>query len=162
MISFEVKWTNKQKFLGVISGILTITDQNTYIQDENKKEYHIYYRILGKCEVTIQEGSTSFKSIEGEKGIPSILLELLGDQIKDSLRAYYSGFLMRDKIYGHVHTTNSEKTTDWAKRKVKEMEPYLKKILFKDKTRKEINSILENLFNEDAEKDATRSNRKKS
>jgi len=157
MIGFEIEWTNKQKFLGVLSGILTITDQNTYMND-NDKTYNIYHRVIGKCEVSIKEGSTSFTAIEGEPGIPSILIEFIGDQIKDAMRNYFAGFYMNDKIYGHVSTKEKEKTTEWAKRKMREMPRHLRRILFNKKSFKEINSMLEKLFDEERE-NASRSSR---
>jgi hypothetical protein len=157
MITFEIEWTNKQKFLGVLSGILTITDQNTYMNDTDKT-YNIYHRVIGKCEVSIKEGSTSFTAIEGEPGIPSILIEFIGGQIQDAMRNYFAGFYMNDKIYCHIDTREKEKTTDWAKRKMRDMPRYLRRVLFNKKSFKEINSMLEKLFDEGRE-NAAGSNR---
>lgn len=78
-----INWEIRSPFLQVLTGILTAEDVDC--------SYVTPPKLLFKCKVKLEQGSTGFSAITPEDGIPSNLFEKLRPVIDVMVHSYFRG-----------------------------------------------------------------------
>jgi len=92
MVRILIEWKVKSPFLQVLTGILTAEDIDC--------SYSTPAKLLFKCRVKIEQGSTGYSSLNKEKGMPSEIFDKLKPVMDVMVHSYYRGAMLKsDDFY---------------------------------------------------------------